>query len=183
MSQFDNLDELYQAGVNQQLEREATQSPVAPTGQYNVQPESYELQEGDNPERAWDFGKKYARFMAPILSTNDGKSRVIGRVRFNASWNVYRNPETGRLDMMSSNWGQLTKALRAQQAITETATIKDVLDAATKYPVRISVTENYRTDEGWRTVAADAETSRKEYREAGYEATNFLRRIMPYREE
>lgn len=183
MAILDNFEDLHDVtGVDEGREKEATAFPVADTAQYNVQVAKVTRVVGD--DGAWDEGKEYCRLGAPltIAGNEEGTMRSVGYANFNVSHKEYRR-DNGGLDSMSSLYGQLTKALREIGAINGESSVADVYQAVTEHPIRLSVTKNYRTQEGWRTIGANTPTDREaEYRKAGFDCRNFTNRILTYQE-
>jgi hypothetical protein len=189
MSVVENLDQLFEDSVEDaNLERDAAAFPTAPTGQYNVQVAKITPVVG--PEGRWDEGKKYARLYAPIQVATETGTRTLGGMNFNVSPERYlrvdkAGNETGDLDDMSKNYGQLKAALRGLEVEVDGMTAPEIIREAASNPIRISVSRTYKTDEGWRSLKEGEDGSEREisYKKAGFEVRNFLRRILTYKDE
>jgi len=176
------FDELYNQRIDEGLEREATARPVAETNNYNVQINRMDEQEGDDPGRTWNFGKKYFWCTAPIHRDGLGQGPIVGNVSFNASPIRYTDETTGKLEWISLNWGKLTSALRKADAIGPDATVADVLEAAKQYPIRVRVLRQYHTGERWEAVDPGDGEKEKGFRENGYDVRNSTVNIMQYQD-
>ena len=190
MAVVDNLDELFEGVVEDAgLEREATAQPTAPTGQYNIMVNRITPVEGE--EGRFDAGRKYAMLNAPIQVARENGAQTLGFIGIAVAPTKYfrkdreTGEETGNLEDMSRNYGQLKAALRALDVDVDNLSPTELIQATLDNPIRVSITRTYRTDEGWRSLKAGEENSDREveWKKSGYDVKNFLRKILTYREE
>ena len=129
---------------------------------------------------------------APIqVSGENGATHTLGFIGIAVSPSRYfrkdreTGEETGNLEDMSKNYGQLKAALRGLDVDVDSMSPSEIIQATLESPIRVSVTRTYRTDEGWRSLKAGEEGSDREveYKKSGYEPKNFLRRILTYKED
>lgn len=145
---------------------EASRFRTLKTGPYLLAPEQAEFQLAGE-KSPWP-GRQIVHIRAQ--ATEDGQAR--GRVFFDASPESRRDAK-GELDRPAKLWRQLIGVYQMGDKSDG-----DVFTTLTtqKWPFNGYVTEAFRKPEGgW--VSARTEADRKEYLEAGYEASNFVQNI------
>ena len=190
MAVIENFEDLHDvAGVDEAKQKKATEFPTAPTDIYNAQVAKVTRIQGD--EGRWDEGLEYVRLGAPIVvaGEEEGTQRTLGYANFNVAWKEYTEKDESKKSYgmplpMCNMWHQLTKALLELEAITVESTVGEVFQAAIDNPIRLSITRNYLTPEGWRTIGKSTPAGREvEYLKEGYDCRNFINRIMTYKED
>ena len=185
-----NLDNRFDAEIDQGVVNEGTAYRIAPTGGYNVQLELQGKMVGEDTERPWTYDRAVTTYRAPIVVIGDGdRPQKIGSAFIEVSHEV-RRMGNGDLDRMSQRYTQLVKALQDVDALPkEKVTNPMVEEAAINTPVHIFVTESFKVpseDGGWKYASVrrpDDNETIKAYKEQGYSAKNFCVRISKYRAE
>ena len=165
------LEEMFNEFATANMITEATKFGAAPTGSYDMRITKYEGKERD--------GRKKAHIQAAISA--EGRKR--GVVFFDISW-VEGRTSSGKLDRESRLWGQLVQALFPDKAATALADmpVGEVLDLATKYQLRVFVTEAFKVPDatknsGYAYITPRSEQELKDLRSKGYNSQNFVQSI------
>lgn len=186
-----NVEDYFNEFVDSSAVAELARFKTIPTGNYPLQVTKRDgvyftkhekgywqvvfAEEGASVDPNW---RKGVRLQGAVLNA-DGKKMTT--VRVDASWEVKRDNE-GKIDSLTRRWDQISKALFPTLKPEERATKStgDVLQALSQYPVGAYITEAFHVpamdgSKRWTTPKSDDEA--KAYREAGYDAKNFVQSI------
>ncbi len=169
-----NMEDLFNTFTTEEQVKESFDKFTAPTGRYRFTATKVTPTEGVDENAPESIKKslgdrKYVRIFGRMTEMVDGVEKRRGNVRFEASWEP-RKTDKQQPDKATKLWGQLVVALDMKQK-----SVGEVLNAVASYPLSVYVNESFKTPEGYRT-AKDAE-SRREYRQLGYDAKNFVESI------
>lgn len=161
------LDDLYDTHVEEGYIKEGTSFDTVPGGKYTFQPDKVEPQVGTKEIITRLFGRKFAHIGGSITDEN-GNSR--GKQWLDISWEERRSAN-GRLDKPSKLYGHYAKALGM-----ETASVGELLDAITQFPVYLYVSEAAQDPSDpskWETVPKADPGKKAEYIKNGWRLANF----------
>lgn len=131
---------------------------------------------GEGDEQVDSSWRKGVRLSANVMNAEGKKLQMV---RVDASWEAKRDGKTGELDKLFKKWEQIVRALYPTLKAEERAQkgVGEVLQALSLYPIGAYITEAFHVpaidgSKKWKTPRSEEET--KQYREAGYEAKNFV---------
>ena len=173
---------------------EAARFKTIPTGDYTaqvmkVEGRYFEKRDGKNGGQYWgivfsDDAQVKAEWRKGYQLTLDvlnGEGKKFSNIRMEASWESHRD-DKGGLDQLFTRWSQLGRAMFPNLKDDERATKStgEVVASLKQYPVKLRITESYKTiamDGTSKWKGAENEEQAKEYREAGYEPKNFIKSV------
>jgi hypothetical protein len=186
-----NIDSYFDEFADASAMAEATRFKTIPTGSYTGQVTKRDGQYFES--KAGNYGEYWSAVfndsdevnpnwrkgvrLSADLSNGDGKR--LSMIRIEASWEAKRDLKTGKLDKLFTRWNQLTRAMFPNSK-DEAKSTGEVLTMLSQFPIKVFVTESFQVpaiDGTKKWVSPKTDEEAKQYREAGYEAKNFVQSV------
>jgi hypothetical protein len=138
-----SIDELFNVVTDAAAVAEANRPETVATGGYVFQAVKAEPRVDDR--ESFDSGPNpnYERKSVHVWGALSKDGQRAGKIGFDASWEKRINPKNGRPDKMFLRWVQLIKALDLEKA-----SVGEVIQAVTQYPLYLFITESYKAEDG-----------------------------------